>query len=96
MDASKIAAALDTSFESMDIGTVTARAYLKRLLHDLLMKGESFSGKRPWGNSGWEHELAMPLSIAGVIDADIEDERYAYPKDEDDYKAALAALVEAL
>jgi hypothetical protein len=75
----KIAAALDTEFESMDIGRVTARGYLKALLEELLLKGESFSGKRPWGNSGWEHELAMPLCKAGVIEATIDDERYAYP-----------------
>lgn len=96
MNADKIAAALDTEFESMDIGRVTPRTYMKALLEELLLKGESFSGKRPWGNSGWEHELAMPLCIAGVIEAEIDDERYAYPKNEDDYEKALVALVEAL
>lgn len=95
MDINSISDALDTRFDSMDIGTVTARQYLKRLLHDLLMKGESFSGKRPFGNSGWEHELANPLIQAGVISGEIVD-GYAEITDEEEYQQALAALVAAL
>jgi hypothetical protein len=95
MNRDKISAALDTKFDSMDLGEVTARQYLKRLLNDLLMKGECFSGKRPFGNSGWEHDLAKPLILAGVIEGSIED-GYAEPAVDDEYTEALKALVEAL
>lgn len=95
MNAKNIPSALDTKFESMDLGLCTARYYMKRLLHDLLTQGESFSGKRPFGNSGWEHELAQPLIMAGVIEGTIED-GYAEPVDEEDYEYALIAMVEAL
>lgn len=91
-----ILAALDTEFESMDIGRVTARQYLKQLLGDLLEKGESFSGKRPWGNSGWEYELAVPLILAGAISGAVDEDGYAEVADESEYRTALAAMVEAL
>ena len=95
IDKAKIAAALDTKFQSMDIGEVTARQYLKRLLSHLLMQGEGFSGKRPFGNSGWENELAQPLIMAGAISGTIED-GYAEPDSDDEYTEALKALVSEL
>ena len=96
MDRDAIEAALDTKFESMDLGNITARGYLKRLLSDLLTQGESFSGKRPFGNSGWEHDLAKPLIMADAIKGSIDEDGYAEVKDEDEYEQALIALVEAL
>lgn len=86
VDATKIAAALDTRFESMDCGELTAREYLKRLLSTLLERGESFSGKRPWGNSGWERELAKPLIMAGALAGEIYD---AWPEEFDEAEYAL-------
>lgn len=44
-----------------DAGAETVRDYLKALLAALWNEGEGFSGKRPLGNSGWEHELLVPL-----------------------------------
>ena len=93
--ADKIKLALDTEFQSTDCGIITARWFLKLLLMTLLEKGESFSGKHPFGNSGWEYELATPLIMAGVITGQIED-GYAKPDDEAAYQAALETLVEAL
>lgn len=95
MNIENINDALDTQFESRDLGTLTARKYLKALLGELLLKGEGFSGKRPFGNSGWETELAKPLIEAGVIEGMIDD-GYAEPADYGDYDRALEALVEAL
>ena len=91
----KIKLALDTEFQSMDCGIITARDYLKELLLTLVREGESFSGKRPFGNSGWENELAEPLIIAGVIEGKIED-GYAEPANDLAYADALEALVDAL
>lgn len=98
MDTTKIPAALDTLFDSMDLGSVTVRDYLKDLLLTLLEQGESFSGKRPWGNSGWERELAGPLIRAGVITGELDEDGRAEWNtfDGDDYEMALAALVDAL
>lgn len=96
MDQSKVEAALNAKFEAMDIGNVSAREYLKCLLKTLLAKGESFSGKRPWGNSGWEHELATPMIQSGMIVGDVDEDGYGTPESESEYQAALIAMVDAL
>lgn len=55
-------------------GLMTIREYLGKLLHTLWEEGEQFSGKRPFGNSGWEYDLYTALisagAVAGVLDED--------------------------
>lgn len=51
----------------------TIRDYLKGLLDSLWTQGEGFSGKRPFGNSGWRHDLYRPLIAAGFPAEDYED-----------------------
>lgn len=96
MNIEKITAALDAEFESMDLGRITARGYLKALLRALMEEGESFSGKRPFGNSGWQHELAAPLIHAEAIMGEIDEDGYAHPSSEVEYQIALLAMVDAL
>jgi hypothetical protein len=94
MDHTKIAQALETKFESMDLGEITLRGYLRELLGELLLKTESFSGKRPFGNSGWEYDVATPLIMAGAIKGEIQDGRG--DPDWDDFEAVIPELVTAL
>lgn len=64
--------ALDISFYYADLDeTLTIRGYFKAMLDKLWEQGEGFSGKRPFGNSGWEADLQRPLVLAGVIDGTI-------------------------
>lgn len=57
---------------------VTIRSYLKSLLVTLWDDPESFSGKRPFGNSGWQYDLYLPLIkanvVSGRVSSDEEDE----------------------
>jgi len=48
----------------------TMRDWLRAAFTAFLNEGESFDGKRPLGNSGWENELEMKLSVAGGITID--------------------------
>lgn len=48
-------------------GAVTVRDYLKAVLFQVWDKGEGFSGKRPFGNSGWEYDLYYVLVKAGYV-----------------------------
>jgi len=52
----------------------TIKDYLKELLMRLWSETEGFSGKRPFGNSGWEYELYKPLVVAGVIAGTVDED----------------------
>jgi len=56
-----IQAVLNCPLEENDSGADTVKGYLKALLFTLWDEDEGFSGKRPFGNSGWEYELTEPL-----------------------------------
>jgi len=55
----------------------TVAQYLNALLINLWTEGEGFSGKRPFGNSGWKVELYYALvkggAVKGVFDEEWDD-----------------------
>jgi hypothetical protein len=57
-----------------DAGVDTVEDYLKELLLKLWDEGECFSGKRPFGNSGWEYELYHALALNGLVEGEIDPE----------------------
>lgn len=62
---------LNITFESKDLGeTTTIRQYLLRLLTTLWDDEDSFSGKRPYGNSGWKYEIYYALAEEGYIEGE--------------------------
>jgi len=65
---------LDIPMQARDIECATVREYLKKLLSTLWEEGEGFSGKRPFGNSGWELDLYLPLIKAGVVKGKLVDD----------------------
>lgn len=67
---------LDTPMAANDSHKNTVRGYLKALLSKLWNEGESFSGKRPFGNSGWEHDLYLALVTAGHVKGAIDEDGY--------------------
>lgn len=54
----------------------TIREYLKELLLELWEEKESFSGKRPFGNSGWEYDLYKPLIKHGIVNGLLDEDDY--------------------
>lgn len=58
---------LDFVHDFMDVGKVSIREYLCALLTQLWEEGEGFSGKYPFGNSGWEYGLYDALVLAGAV-----------------------------
>lgn len=74
---------LELKFESTDLGKeITIKDFFKELLTTLFKEGECFSGKRPFGNSGWNYDLHVCLAKNGVIEGkcfqygDLEDWDY--------------------
>ncbi len=85
--------ALELRFDSDAGENRTVREYLQILLTRLWREQERFSGKRPFGNSGWEYELLDALGRAGFVDCDVEDDEVFF---DDGEKAAANRYVEAL
>ena len=69
---------LELPLMNCEYGYNTIREYLKGLLKELWNHGEGFSGKRPFGNSGWEYDLYYALVASGNYQG-------AYEVDEDGY-----------
>ena len=63
-----VQAILNCPMGSNDADADTVKDYLKALLGALWDEGEGFSGKRPFGNSGWECELIEALQEEGLAD----------------------------
>lgn len=94
----QLAALLDRKFYSHDLGEpLTVREYLSRLLTTLLEEGECFSGKRPFGNSGWEDFLLIPAIESGALTGSVDkrDPDYPEPKgyDAKEFRKMRAELV---
>lgn len=72
-----IQAVLDCPMQENDSGANTINGYLKALLLTLWKEDEGFSGKRPFGNSGWQNDIALALVkgklIRGAIYTEMED-----------------------
>lgn len=84
---------LDAPMQDNDAGAATIRDYLVELLAAVWSEGEGFSGKRPFGNSGWDHELIVPLVRAGLVDGTFD--RYGY-LDQVDAGAARELIAAAI
>lgn len=85
-------AALEVRFDSDAGKQLTVREYLCKLLTTLWTNGECFSGKRPFGNSGWENDLLRPLISSEFIGGTLDEEGYVedYNDQEvDDYMHSL-------
>lgn len=61
---------------------VTLKKYLENLLVTLWDEGEGFSGKRPFGNSGWDMDIIAALVKKGLVQGTIDDCGYVEDYDE--------------
>ena len=59
---------LELEFISIDLNRkISIKEYLKELLKTLWKEGEGFSGKRPFGNSGWQSDIVYVLIKSNLI-----------------------------
>lgn len=91
---------LDIPLGDNDANAATVRDYFKALLQTLWREGEGFSGKRPFGNSGWQYDFDDALVRSGKVhgSAGSDDER-AEIVDDAGREAAdelISAAIEAL
>lgn len=79
-----------------DADAATIRDYLVALLVEVWADGEGFSGKRPFGNSGWSGELFIPLVKAGIIDGQLDEDDNLDDCDDRAGELAIHAAIKAL
>lgn len=83
---------LDITFESRDLGIkLTIREYFLELLRTLWIEEEGFSGKRPFGNSGWQHDVYTALIKHGLIPGKLDEDGFI---ESCDYKTAKKFVLE--
>jgi hypothetical protein len=87
---------LDLPMGENDADALTVRGYLKELLRTLWDEGECFSGKRPFGNSGWEHELHTALAMAGAVQGTKYEEDRFYDLSKEEVKRANTLIFKAI
>lgn len=60
-----------------DLGRpATIRDFFRECMMLLWSEGEGFSGKRPLGNSGWEHQIYVALINAKLIEGKLDSDGY--------------------
>ena len=64
---------LKIKMQENDAKAATIGEYLKTLLAKIWTDGEGFSGKRPFGNSGWEYDVYEALVSARAVEGVIDD-----------------------
>lgn len=85
--------ALNAPVEGRGVRGDTVRCFLSALLTTLWDEDEGFSGKRPFGNSDWKHDVYEALVKAGVVDGDLDEDGYL---DHADYDAADQLIQDAI
>lgn len=66
---------LETKIETYDLDEeLTLKEYLKELLTELWVEEEGFSGKRPFGNSGWQFDVYGSLIKAGHVEGTLDED----------------------
>lgn len=74
----------------------TLRDYLRILLLTLWEEQDGFSGKRPFGDSGWDNDIFEALVRAGVVDGELDEDGYLEDVDEDAANELVRAAIEAV
>lgn len=87
---------LDTKMVRNDARAKTVRDYLKRLLKEVWEEEECFNGKRPFGNSGWQKEVAESLVKAGIMKGRMDEDGYLDDYDQKELDHLVLAAIEAL
>lgn len=70
---------LDLPMRENDAGAETIREYVLLLARAVWHEGEGFSGKRPFGNSGWKNDVYAAMAAGGLIVGVPCDDTYDVP-----------------
>jgi len=74
---------------------MSLREYLHELMITLWTEGEGFSGKRPFGNSGWQIDICQFLVKSGTIYGKYDEDGYLENYDEEAAFRIMPGLIAA-
>lgn len=89
-------AVLNLPLPPNDSGADTVRGYLIALLLAVWTEGEGFSGKCPFGNSGWEADILVALVRAGVIEGTLDSDGYLEVLSRDEERKGQEMIMHAI
>jgi len=92
---SEVEAVLATEMD-YDNGKGTVKSVLHDLLSTLWAEGEGFSGKRPFGNSGWEFDFRVALAKAGILSATLDEDGDLYAMSAEEEKRGDRLIKQAI
>lgn len=79
-----------------DADAETVGDYLIQLLHLVWKKQEGFSGKKPFGNSGWDGELHRALWEADFLGGELDEDGYLGDYDDERADQLIHAAIDAM
>lgn len=84
-------------FYCNDLGKkISIHDYLIELLKTLWEEQDEFSGKRPFGNSGWDYDLIGCLIANHIIEGKLDEDGYVIEGDIHKGYATIQAYIESL
>lgn len=87
--------ALEYKFFDIDFSDkeITMRKFFEILLLTLWYEKDSFSGKRPFGNSGWEYQVYKSLIRGGFISGSLDEDGFVEHIDISEADRLVAAMI---
>lgn len=79
-----------------DVGRSSFLNYFKTLLRTLWKEEEGFSGKRPFGNSGWKFSVYKGLIEHNLIPGEIDEDGFVAQVDEEAADKLICELIDKL
>lgn len=87
---------LEIKLKQNDASAETIGDYLKTLLIKLWSDEEEFSGKRPFGNSGWQWTIYESLIENNIINGELDEDGFISTLSVDERKKADSLILEAI
>jgi len=87
---------LDLALPDNDANAATVRDYLVALTREVWSDGEGFSGKRPFGNSGWQGDFDKTFIEAGWVEGRLDADGWVEDVDSAQVDTLVRSAIDAL
>lgn len=79
-----------------DSGKDTVRGYLVALVAEVWREEQCFSGKRPFGNSGWKGDFDKAFITAGWVTGNLDEDGWVEIADDDAVDRLVRSAIQGL